>query len=125
MEEIINKEELVSRYIKTKSHIKTSTNSIKHGAFMPPKDRQDLSVFRILGLTENDIWSLADKNIPFKVIARANLKVNDIENINFLKVKEDEPPERHANIINFPIEREDIIEIAKELAICSNLVLRN
>ena len=120
MESDVTPDEILSRYILNKRVIKAN-NDIRHNLFMPYKEDNSTSVFRVVNLSETDIWNIGNVNVAEpqdkQLIARADIEVSNIEPIGDLIVKSAEPPERHAIITNWPNQREDQIELAKELAL--------
>jgi len=84
-------------------------------------------VFRLQELTESQIWSLGDRYVasPFgkDLRARAELSVAQIIEVG-LQVEPAEPPPRHANITNWPIEKHAWMSRAQELAAVAILRLR-
>ncbi len=104
--------------------------------FLRKSLRIDISVFRISGLNDseelskNEIWEIGREYVqtaerPIK--ARVDLSAAVVYE-NSLEVVPDEPPQRHANITPFPVEksptdRKARRSIATKLAHASKLVL--
>jgi len=96
---------------------------------MPPPDLK-LSVFRIDGISESEIWEIGLKEViesmsePRSMHGRA-----DIEAVNILKnnlqIDPDNTPPRHANIIGWPELKEEQKSIAQEIAAKASLRLPN
>lgn len=99
----------------------------KPGAFLPPKDLK-MSVSRIEGLAENDIWYIADRarNTPAK--ARADFTAASVLDIQAngirLTVVPDPLPHdsRHANVCGWPPDKDLQLSIAQEF--CAKSMLR-
>lgn len=102
---------------------------MKHGAFLPSPNPEasvlEVSVFRIFGLSDAEIWHIGDAGLrpPGRstLYARGDLTVNSVER-NQLQVAPDDVPPRHANIIGWPDEKSEQKLRAIELA--ANALLR-
>ena len=57
--EDIKVDEVLSRYILDKTHIRYSNRTVKYSAFLPAPDGTT-SVFRVSGLTEEQVWEVGD-----------------------------------------------------------------
>ena len=127
--------EKITRFI-WRSRNFSEPNIVRHGAFLPRNDQVDISVFRISALIDgaelsgNDIWKIGRKYVhtaerPVK--ARADLLVDSVYEAN-LKVVPVEPPQRHASIMQLPVDnspanRMERRDIATKLAKSSKLVM--
>lgn len=107
-------EEILARYLYSRNHYRSSDNTVKHSAFIPPEDKR-LSVFRISGLHENEVWSIGSNLRPQPLLGRADIKALFVSETGLLIDVDDIPP-RHANIIGWPEESSAIKLIAIELA---------
>lgn len=123
----IEKTEWVTRYIFSKKHFSKKNYTVKYGAFFPPPkhDKNRISVFRILYLSESEIWTLGQKEVAKKrkktLLARADMLVNNIIIIGLnIKPENKGMHYRHANII-FPDNEIESKEMATELALKSKL----
>lgn len=115
--------ENLARYIYSKSYYRPSDNTVRHAAFMPPKNRR-LSVFRIFGLRENEIWELGDNlRTDQPLLGRADIKAGSV-NETGLAVEADDIPHRHANIVGWPDDDSAIRLKALELAEKAHLHLK-
>jgi hypothetical protein len=120
----ISNDELISRYIVSKSGFKSSTGEVKYSTYMPMYNEKDdcleTSVFRTDGLKEEEIWHTGEENVSKPrdktLIGRSELVVQQVKRVGNLAVEEVEPPERHAVIVGWSSHREDQIEQAKDLA---------
>jgi hypothetical protein len=114
---VVNPSEPVSRFL-LKGDVRPDGKTIKHSAFMPPPTLR-LSVFLVSNLSDQQIWELAVENVePARgtVIGRGNLSVSQVV-ARRLKVSSDvDPTSRHANIIDWPEDRDERATIAKDLA---------
>lgn len=113
------------KFIFNRSQFSPSNDRVKYSAFMPPPNRR-LSVFRIAGLAENDVWEIGEtigerRTLP--LLARADIKVSFVAETG-LKIDADDIPPRHANIIDWPEDHSAVILKAKELARKAQLHLR-
>ncbi len=116
MEPVVHSETL-SRFILREKYIRAN-NTVRHAAFMPNKNDK-VSVFRISGITDNEVWDIGDSEVATKqgkpIFGRADI-IASIVISKDLKVVSSEPPERHADIIDWPEEKSEQKQIALELA---------
>jgi hypothetical protein len=119
--------EITSRYLLQSGHYTASTGRVRPRAFHPAARDHQTSVFRVQELTERQIWSLGDRYVASPsgkdLRARAELSVAQIREIG-LQVEPAEPPPRHANIVGWPIEKDEWMSRAQELAAVAILRLR-
>lgn len=121
----LRESEALARYLFDRSQYKPSESRPKYSAFLPARDGKT-SVFRIYKLSETEIWEIGD------CIAQARCKDllgrADITVVNVLKsglgVDPDNIPPRHANIANWPPEKDKQKLIAIELAEDAELHLK-
>ena len=121
----VDPSEDLTKFIFNRSQFSPSNDRVKYSAFMPPPNRC-LSVFRIAGLAENDVWEIGKtigerRTLP--LLARADIKVSFVAETS-LKIDADDIPPRHANIIDWPEDHSAVILKAKELARKAQLHLR-
>lgn len=123
---ILNKNEQVSRYLLSKSQFSTLKGRVKYSAFMPAPDGKT-SIFRIYDLTEREIWEIGDREVAQKrnkaLLGRADITASHILKSGLRIIPDDTPP-RHANINNWPSEKDKQRLIALELADDSSLYLK-
>lgn len=114
----VDPSETLSRFL-VNGDIRASDNTIRHGAFLPPASNLKLSVFRVYNFSDGQIWALAAEKVePARgpVIGRGDLSVAKIIE-NKLKVMPDkDPASRHADIVEWPDNRDLRATIAKVLA---------
>ena len=128
MVERVKSEEPLARYILEKSYHRSSDNTVKPHAFMLPTGKDEISVFRIISLSETDIWQIGITYVSEKrgmpLLGGAELIANDVTSLG-LDVKPDPVPHpRHANITGFPRgDSEKTRMFAVELAARSTLHL--
>jgi len=121
-------DELTARYLHQRDHFAPVSGRVKPRAFHPaPKDHKT-SVFRISGLSENEIWRFGEVYVAAvverKILARAEVSVGQVDGIG-LRVETDEPPPRHANITGWASEKDQWMSQAQELAALATLRLPN
>lgn len=115
--------EPITRYIFSSSHFSAQNNRVKHNAFMPSSG--ETSVYRTHDLPEPDIWAIgrdisSQRNQQLQ--ARGDLLVSDVVSLS-LRVDPSEPPPRHANIIGWPQEKDQVKLKAMEVAAQATLRL--
>jgi hypothetical protein len=118
--------ELTTRYLRQSNHYTSSNGRVKARAFHPNPTDHKVSIFRVQGLSEKQIWGLADIFVVASgniLQARADLFVAQITSAN-LRVESAEPPPRHANIVGWSREKHEWMSQAQEIAAFANLRLR-
>jgi len=99
---------------------------VKPGAFQPDADTTT-SVYRTVGLQESAIWKIGDEHAANgrpAAQARAELTVQQVRDVG-LDLRADDPPPRHAVIINWPAAKDEWKSTSQELAALATLVMRN
>ena len=102
-----------------------SRDQVKHSAFMPLKNKStgrfETSVFRVFGLASGEIVELSRSARQDKQPkAAAHNKYQHIPEIG-LQLDPNNEPERHADIIGWPHEKFEQIDLAQKLAAFSDL----
>lgn len=93
--------ETLTRFIVERAHIRSSDNTVRHNAFMPPRGGT-LSVFWITGLRDGEVWDLGNTYVapprgkPLLGRADLNSLVAHGENLRVNVVPDPHP--RHAEI---------------------------
>jgi hypothetical protein len=115
----------LARFIFSKSHFAKEKNIVKYGAFIPDPDRDDLSVFRISGLSRSEVWSIGRKHVQGtrNLKARGDLFAEVVFANNLEVVADEQGHPLHASITPYPADKRSRIRIAMELALASELVL--
>ncbi|MCX5999393.1 MAG: hypothetical protein NTU41_07325 [Chloroflexi bacterium] len=119
--------ESLARYLTQRSHYAPSTNSVKPQAFEPPPDLR-LSVFRIDGLTVDEVWQNGRVNVvnamspPRTLYGMASIKAAAVRNAR-LDIDADNTPPRHACIVGWPQDKDKRMLAAQRLAALASLVL--
>ena len=97
-----SRSEKLTRFIFSKRHFSVEKKIVKYGAFIPPPDSPDLSVFCISALSEKEVWEIGWRNVETekrRLKARADLFVSNVYENNLEVVPDPQPHELHANII--------------------------
>jgi hypothetical protein len=118
--------EKLTRFIFSKRHFSVEKKIVKYGAFIPPPDSVDLSIFCISALSEKEVWEIGWRNVETekrRLKARADIFVSNVYENNLEVVPDPQSHELHANITPFPIDRRERDYIARRLALASKLVL--
>ena len=103
-------DELLARYIIYKRWIRSSNQTVKPDAFIPPENPLELSVTRHVNLTENDIWSIG-RGIAGSISRTLHGRA-DVENGYVMAQKLSVVPQpvpdnpNHANIVGWPLEKD-------------------
>jgi hypothetical protein len=114
----VDPSESVSRFL-VNGDVRISDNTVRHGAFLPPASNLKLSIFRVFSLSDYQIWALAAEKVePSRglVIARGDLSVAQIYDNNLKVTPDKDPTSRHADIVEWPDNRDLRATIAKVLA---------
>ena len=112
--------EWLARFIFFKSHIRQSNNTVRPNAFMPPPELE-LSVTRHGNLSGKEIWQAGEMvakarlEEELKLHGRADLQAFNARNRS-LKVRSDPPPENHAVIFGWSLDKPAQKLLALELA---------
>lgn len=129
LDETVDSSEVLARFVTSTSQYNAS--GPKGSLFLPQLDTQETSVFRQSAEPPDRLWSIADAVIRNRRVCGAALLTAGKVRFTGLEVQPDEPPDRHAVIINWPQTGDDLVmrkarqkEIALELASASTLVLR-
>lgn len=119
----VSPEEVLARYIFNRDSFSPANDRVKYNAFLPAPDLKT-SVFRVSGLTPDEIWHIGDSKVAPKrekpVLARADI-IAGVVLLNTLEIEPDNNPPRHANICKWPPEKSEQKLIAIELADKSEL----
>ncbi len=110
--------ENLSRFILDEDHIRKKDGSVKWHAFKPPRNLR-LSVYCTSGISSEEIRDIGLSRVAEPqekpLIGRADLRASVVR-ANGLDVVSQEPPERHADVINWSDRKEVRNEIAMKLA---------
>lgn len=125
----INSSESLGRYLTQKNHFSRMRNEVKPNAFFPPPNLQ-LSVYRIDGLTLDEIWKIGKENVvdsmaePRNLYGIADVKARVVEEEK-LTIMPDNLPSRHANILDWPSEEARWLSITQRIAAEAKLILKS
>ena len=129
----ISPDEKLTYFISSRSGFAPTKNEVKKSAFSPTtKSPNELSVYRISSLTENQVWEIGRIHVEGKIRikARADFSASIFYENQFFSQKNikvipaPHPHELHANITPIPTNIEDRDEIFRELALLCELVVR-
>lgn len=124
----VNDQELLARYLTSKKWFSSLHNRVKPHAFMPPS-HLELSVFRIANLPVPTIWKIGRRAIRKMKEPKTLYGSGDILAVNVLDllllIQPDNKPPRHANIVGWPVDKEEQKSIAQELAARASLRLNS
>jgi hypothetical protein len=119
--------EPIARFIVQKSDFIVTQNVARPRAFLPNPTSLETSVFRIFDLTSSEIWNLGETYVSGprnrNLYGRADIIKKNVESLG-LSVVPDNVPDRHANIVGWPKEKDEQISLAQELAAVATLKLR-
>ena len=121
----IHPKDPLARFIYSTSHFSPAKDRVKHNAFMPGPDGKT-SVFRTQDLNEAATWAIGEEiaqQTERTLHARGDIVAEDVSK-NSLTVVPSEPPPRHANIENWPAEKDAQKLRAIELAGAAKLVTK-
>ncbi|MYA69456.1 hypothetical protein F4009_10980 [Candidatus Poribacteria bacterium] len=119
-------DEKLTRFISSKSGFSIGKKTVSYRAFIPPrKNPQEISVYRITTLTENEIWEIGKEYVQGEnqIKARADFLAKVVYENSLIVIADTQVHELHANISPLPTDREDRDEILRELALASELVI--
>ena len=126
----VDSNENITRYLFQKDQFNRQSQSLNPAAFIPSKKEtpRSLSVFRTKDLTDRQIWDTGIEEVESKrdrsLKARGDTIVKKILDSNLSVVPETSQHERHADIINWPLEEHKILEIASKLALKATLHIK-
>lgn len=111
--------ENISRYILTKRQYSQLNKCVKYGAYLPAQNGE-ASVFRTDNLNDIDIWSIGKDYVAIprkkKLYARGDSIAINIFNTGLMLKQDTVPHPLHANIIEWPAEKDEQKMLAIEIA---------
>jgi hypothetical protein len=125
--EQVRSNEPIARFLFSKNHFSRVNERVKPVAFIPHPDIET-SVFRIEDFSESQLREIAKsvggEHEPARTpLAHAEVEVRVVRNAG-LDVIPDEPPPRHAEIVDWPRgDKSQQLEIAKIIAAVARLIL--
>jgi hypothetical protein len=123
----VSPDEPLARYLFSRNHYSPEKKRVRHQAFMPKDDNLEVSVFRIIGLTDIRIWKIGETIVHESghpsLKGRADILTLVVQGRN-LAVTPDKNPPRHANIVGWPEDKSKRLQVAIELAERATLKLK-
>jgi hypothetical protein len=125
--EPVTPDEHLARCLTQSNHYHRVEWRVTERAFLPARDGTT-SVFRVDGLTDPQIWQLADKHVAGapggrRVEGTGTLVAHAVTDVG-LRVEPDDDPPRHAAIVGWPDEKSDRKSRAQRLAEAARLSVR-
>lgn len=118
--------EQIARYILSKRYFSISNRTVKYGAYLPAPNGET-SVYRISNIAEEEIWDIGRKYVagPSKrtLHARGDTTAIAITKTGLDIAPEATPHPLHANIVNWPTEKDEQKMLAVEIANEATLVM--
>ena len=99
--------EKLARFIFSKKHFSVEKREVKFKAFIP--DGTDISVYRISGLSEREVWAIGRKYVQRGkrlIKARADFLAKIVYENNLHVLPTTTPHKRHANVTPLPADYE-------------------
>jgi len=110
--------ELIARYILSKRHFSTSNRIVKYGAYLPAPNGET-SVYRVSSLSNEEIWKIGRRYVvePTNrtLYARGDTTASVILKTELGITPEKSPHPLHANIVNWPLEKDEKKMLAMEI----------
>jgi len=117
--------EQIARYILSKRHISVTKGIVRPAAYMPAPNGE-ASVYRISDITEKDVWDIGREYVAGPsgrtLRARGDTSAVTISKTGLEIVPETTPHHLHANIVNWPTEKDEQKMLAVEIANEATLV---
>jgi hypothetical protein len=118
----VSPDEILARFIKSRHWIRSSDNSVKPDAFIPPQD-MNLSVTRHIGLSEEQLWTagrdvvakLAEKT-PAELVGRADFAAHATPAPLHVQAAGIPDNPNHAHVSGWPSDKPSQKNIAQRLA---------
>lgn len=121
-------DEPLARFLTQSSHWHKERHQVSSSAFLPSRLATGLSVFRTTGLDARAVWALGDLHVvpsPVRRVRGAATVIASVVTTAGLTLVRDDVPPRHAEIRNWPEEKEARKQCALELAASASLTLRD
>lgn len=128
----VGPDERISRFVLERNKFKPSAGTLKYNAFLPPKSGKT-SVYRTSSLDEIGIWKIGKNDVldrltgpdkdRKKLLGRGDIPAAAIFEQGLMVASAPEPHPLHANITDWPEEKSDRNDLAKQLARKSKLIL--
>ena len=118
--------EKLARFIFSTRHFSVVNQTVKYGAFIPPSNSADLSVYRISSLSGSEVWAIGREYVETadrRLKARADFLAEQVYENELEVIPDAQPHDRHANITPFPDDKRTRTRIARKLAFASKLAI--
>ncbi len=123
----IGEEELTTRYIVSRQHVNKQTRTVKAEAFVP-HPYTDLSVTRLIEITDAEVWSLGENVARVRVPPRTLQGRGDVLAATFLGQQLQVVPDpvegnpNHAIVTGWADDEPGQLMVAKEIAAVAKFV---
>jgi hypothetical protein len=124
-DEVPQREEVLSRFIFTRSHFNQPQNRVKPDAFLPSKSPVETSIFRGVGLANDAIQqagNIVGQQSGRRLKAWGDVPAGVIYDVG-LSINPDNVPERHAAVTGWPDHKDEQLALAQDIAEASTLRL--
>ena len=115
---IVSRDETICKYQLDKDDVRND-GTVRYKAFLPASDGAR-SVFRISGLADSEIWHIGAEKVArlrdLPLLGRFDLKAAVVYDQQLNIAPDRDPSSRHANIVDWPDEKEKRRSIAQVLA---------
>ncbi|MCE2441242.1 MAG: hypothetical protein J4F39_17695 [Candidatus Latescibacteria bacterium] len=118
--------EKLARFIFYNRQFSVMNRVVKFGAFIPPSNSDQISVYRISTLADGEVWAIGREYVETekrRIKARADFLAQQVYENDLNVIPDTQPHELHANITPFPANKSERQSIARKLALLSDLVL--
>ncbi len=125
----VDPSERLSRFILTKRYMKSAQKRVTPQAFMPSNKNGETSVYRTEQCTDAAIWEIGNGYVTAlrldskPVIGRGDLITQDVIKHSLRVIASPDSHPRHANIVDWPVEKAPRLMLATELALRATLVI--
>ncbi len=123
----VSPEECLTRYVTEKGYYRPNDGTVRHNAFMPSSNRE-LSVYRISNLSSQQVWNIGELYVAIPrckpLLGRADIRASKVMSKGLRVIPATQPHPLHANITDWPNDRDTQRMIALELAAVAKLRLR-
>lgn len=124
----VSPEERLSRFLLDKRHVRSSNNTVRFNAFLPPKSGK-LSVYRTSEQSDSVIWDIGQVFVAtprqIQLIGRADLAAETVISEGLSVLPEPTPHPLHADIVGWTQDSSRDRLTAIKLAAMAALVLKN
>jgi hypothetical protein len=125
----VEDDERLARFVLTERYVPKKGGGVAAQALLPFR-YVELSVSRHRDLAKGELWELGrqvararseKEGRSFPLVGRADFFARTARNLK-LNVTPDEPPRNHANVIGWPTEKSEQMNLAQELADRSDFI---